>query len=179
MTCKVCEWIENKELRLFENDDVFVSLYPEPANPGHVVVMPKTHTPILENVPDAVMGKLLNTANGALKAVFDGLGAQGTNIVVQNGVAAGQKHAHVMVHVIPRWEKDGVNLLWSPKQLNEEEMSSVEVKLREATTGMIEKQDVAVAPKKSEEVVVEKVDEDSPAPPDEDYRVKHIFERIP
>jgi hypothetical protein len=36
-----------------------------------------------------------------------------------------------MVHVIPRKENDGVNLQWKTKQLTEEEMSTVELKLKE------------------------------------------------
>ena len=41
-------------------------------------------------------------------AVLRSLGVQGTNIIVQNGIAAGQKAQHFMVHVIPRKERDGI-----------------------------------------------------------------------
>jgi diadenosine tetraphosphate (Ap4A) HIT family hydrolase len=56
---------------------------------------------------------------------------QGTNIFVANGIPAGQTVAHFMVHVIPRKENDGVNLQWKAKQLTEEEISTVELKLKE------------------------------------------------
>ena len=54
---------------------------------------------------------------------------------MSNGVAAGQTVAHFMINVIPRREGDGINLEWQPKQLNEEEMSTVELKLKAETEG--------------------------------------------
>ena len=36
-----------------------------------------------------------------------------------------------MINVIPRKENDGINLQWKPKQLTQEEMSTVELKLKE------------------------------------------------
>ncbi len=50
-----------------------------------------------------------------------------------NGVPAGQTVAHFIIHVIPRLENDGVNLQWRPKQLTEEEMSTIELKIKEQT----------------------------------------------
>ena len=38
-----------------------------------------------------------------------------------------------MLHVIPRVENDNINLQWQPKQLTEEEMSTVELKIKEQT----------------------------------------------
>jgi histidine triad (HIT) family protein len=77
------------------------------------------------------MGKLLDKANKVSIAVFETLGAQGTNIIVNNGVAAGQTANHCVVHVLPRRENDGLDFTWQTKQLSEEEMSTVELKLKD------------------------------------------------
>ena len=69
-------------------------------------------------------------------AVFEILQAKGTNILIQNGVAAGQKTNHFMVHIIARKENDGLDFQWQSKQLNEEEMSTIELKLKEGTKGI-------------------------------------------
>jgi hypothetical protein len=61
------------------------------------------------------------------------LGAHGTNIFITNGVSAGQTIAHFAINVIPRKEGDNINLQWKPKQLSEEEMSTVELKIKENT----------------------------------------------
>src|SRR3989344_8594247 len=74
---------------------------------------------------------MFQVSNKISSAVFETLQAQGTNIFVANGIPAGQTVAHFMVNVIPRFEKDGINLQWQPKQLDEEEMSTVELKLKE------------------------------------------------
>ena len=70
-------------------------------------------------------------ANKVGIAVFEGLGAQGTNFLIQNGTAAGQEYPHVMLNVIPRKENDGIDMLWTPKQMTEEEMSTIELQLKE------------------------------------------------
>ncbi|MBW3018724.1 HIT family protein [Candidatus Woesearchaeota archaeon] len=113
---------------LFEDDDVFVMLSDEPWSVGHIIAVPKKHYPILEQVPDAVMGKLFDLANKASMCVFEGLGAQGTNVLVNNGIPAGQKVNHVVVNVIPRFENDGLDLSWTPKQASDEELNALEAK---------------------------------------------------
>jgi hypothetical protein len=40
---------------------------------------------------------------------------------------------HFVVNVVPRTEGDNINLQWQPKQLNEEEMSTIELKIKEVT----------------------------------------------
>ena len=132
-TCLVCQIVEGNvpSKKVFEDDSLLAVLDINGANPGHCFIMPKEHYPIIEQVPDKEIGKIFNVANKISSAVFETLRAQGTNIFVANGIPAGQTVAHFMVNVIPRFEKDGINLQWQPKQLDEEEMSTVELKLKE------------------------------------------------
>ena len=51
----------------------------------------------------------------------------------RDGQLIGQTVAHFTINVIPRKENDGVNLQWQAKQLSEEEMSTVELELKEQT----------------------------------------------
>jgi len=132
-TCEVCELVKDKKKLLFEDDKLAITLAPKPAVAGHVWLVPKEHAAILEQVPDFVTGKLFDKANKVSIAVFEALGAEGTNIMVSNGVAAGQSTNHCIVSVLPRRENDGLNLAWQPKQLSEEEMSTIELKLKEET----------------------------------------------
>lgn len=131
--CQYCEALKGKEKKVFEDDKVFAMLHSSPASLGHIVLFLKEHQPILENVKDYDVAHLFKIANKLSTAAFESLGAQGTNIIIQNGVAAGQKIAHLSIHIIPRRENDGLNLLWQPKQLNEEEMSTIELQLKDAT----------------------------------------------
>ena len=134
-SCLLCQIIEGKipSKKVYEDDLILAVLDVNGANPGHCFVLPKNHYPILEQVPDTEIANLFQVANKISSAIFENLGAQGTNIFAANGVPAGQTVAHFMLHVIPRVENDGVNLQWQPKQLTEEEMSTVELKIKEQT----------------------------------------------
>lgn len=131
--CLVCQIVGNRipSKKIYEDDFVMAVLDVNGANPGHCFVIPKSHYPIIEQVPDAEIGRLFQVSNKISTAIFDSLGAQGTNIFVANGIPAGQTVAHVTVNVIPRKENDGINLQWQPRQLSEEEMATVELKLKE------------------------------------------------
>src|SRR3989338_11408811 len=131
--CIVCQIVGNKipSKKIYEDEFVMAVLDVNGSNPGHCFVMPKNHYPILEQVPDAEIGSLFNISNRISSAIFESFGAQGTNIFVANGIPAGQTVAHFIINVIHRKENDGINLQWKPKQLTEEEMSTVELKLRE------------------------------------------------
>ncbi|MBI1935656.1 HIT domain-containing protein [Candidatus Woesearchaeota archaeon] len=133
--CIVCSIVANQipSKKIYEDDAVMAVLDVNGANPGHCFVIPKAHYPILEQVPDAEIGKLFQVSNRISTAIFESLGAHGTNIFVANGIPAGQTVAHFTINVIPRKENDGVNLQWQPKQLTEEELSTVELKLKEQT----------------------------------------------
>ena len=136
--CVLCQIIDGRvpTKKIYEDEDIVAILDFNGANPGHAFVMPKQHIPILEQVPPHLVGKLFNVANKISSAIFETLKVQGTNIFVANGVPAGQKVAHFMVNIIPRKENDGINLQWQTKQLSEEEMSTIELKLKEESTNI-------------------------------------------
>ncbi len=107
MGCDICELIKGKKGLLYEDEQMAILLAPKPAVPGHIILAPKTHAAILEQVPDFVIGKMFDKANKVSIAVFETLGAEGTNIIANNGIAAGQTTNHFLLNVIPRRENDG------------------------------------------------------------------------
>lgn len=143
--CLVCQIVEGKipSKRVYEDEFSMAVLDVNGSNPGHCFVIPKNHYPIIEQVPDIEVGRLFQVSNKISSAIFESLGAQGTNIFVANGIPAGQTVAHFMINVIPRKENDGINLQWQPKPLNEEEISTIELKLKEHTKniGYFEKEE--------------------------------------
>ncbi|HLC32366.1 MAG TPA: HIT family protein [Candidatus Nanoarchaeia archaeon] len=131
--CLYCELVKKKTNMLFENENVLAMLSPQPAIPGHVLVIPKLHAPILEVVPDYIVGELFKISNKISMALFEAFGAHGTNMLVQSGPASGQKQNHAAVNIIPRAEGDGLDLSWTPKQASEEELAKAENTINEAT----------------------------------------------
>lgn len=173
MSCVICDAVKGKQGLLFEDEHLAILLAPKPSVAGHIWLIPKQHAAILEQIPDFVMGKLFDKANKVSIAVFETLGAEGTNILVNNGVAAGQKDNHCVVHVLPRRDKDGLNFQWQPKQLSEEEMSTIELKLKDEAKkiGVFEKE----KPKPKE---LPKPEEMKKAEDEVNYMLKQL-ERLP
>ncbi|MBW2973680.1 HIT family protein [Candidatus Woesearchaeota archaeon] len=170
--CEICDLIKSKKGKLYEDKKVYAFLALKPATTGHVIIASKEHYPILEQIPDFVAADLLVKANKISMAAFETIGAEGTNILMQNGVAAGQKHNHAVLHVIPRRENDGLNLMWKPKQLSEEEMSTIEITVKKEAEGI-----GAFEKEKEKPVEIEKP-EKIEAGPEEDYLLKQL-ERLP
>ncbi|MFH1134056.1 MAG: HIT family protein [Nanoarchaeota archaeon] len=165
---------EGKLSLIYEDEDLLVFLDPAPVVPGHMVVAPKNPYTILEEVPDWLVGKLGEVANKASTAAFEVFGAKGTNIIMHNGTVAGQEHPHVCINVIPRFDNDGLNFLWKPKQLTEEEMSTVELTLKQGTetVGSFEK-------KKPAKKIVEPPKEPEAMLPEEDNLMLRQLDRVP
>lgn len=128
MTCPICA--TDKRLVIYEDNEVFAYLSDRPATKGHIIVAPKKHIPIFEVIPDELLSKLFLAANRLSTVLFEALGALGTNIIVHNGIPAGQKDPHFQVNVIPRFENDGLNLAWEPKKLSEDVLGDIEKRLK-------------------------------------------------
>ena len=64
--------------------------------------------------------------------VSQAVSAQGLNIFIANGAIAGQKVDHIVVHIIPRFENDNIELSWEPKKISNEDMNKVENMLKES-----------------------------------------------
>ena len=134
--CEFCEIIKKKLNMVYEDEQVYVMHSPKPAVPGHLLVLPRNHYMIIEQIPDYEVASIFEKVNKISIAVFEAIGAHGTNIMLQNGVAAGQKNSHLMIHIIPRRENDGLDFNWPPKSLSEEEMSTIELKIKDATANI-------------------------------------------
>jgi|TARA_B100002003_G_C14062915_1_gene511601 histidine triad (HIT) family protein len=119
--CIFCQIVEGKvnSKKIYEDDKCLAILDINPANPGHVLLMPKEHYAIMPVIPEDVIKHLFMISKQMSAALLKALQAQGTDIFVANGAAAGQKAQHFMLHVIPRMENDGVNLNLTPGKVDE------------------------------------------------------------
>jgi len=143
MSCPVCDLIKTGK-KLFEDSKVAIVLSPEPASRGHTLVIPKEHKVIMEQLDDDLLGYCFSVANKVSMFLFEKLKAEGINIIVQNGVAAGQTEPHFVIHIIPRRENDGLDFQWKTKQASNLELSDAAVQLSNA---MIEKKEEKEEPK--------------------------------
>ena len=67
-----------------------------------------------------------NTAHAVMmSAESEKLGADGLNIVQNNGETAGQTVRHFHIHIIPRYKGDGQNILWRPGHPSDAELDRI------------------------------------------------------
>ena len=107
---------------LYEDDKVEVHLPREAFCKGHMFVRCKGDAVILEEVHTEVLKHAFFVANQMSSVLFEVLECDGTNILVQNGLDAGQVDEAVIVHVIPRWKGDDLNFEWHKEEAGETEL---------------------------------------------------------
>ncbi len=125
--CIFCK-IANGEIpsaTLYEDEEFRVILDLGPASKGHALILPKKHAANLFELPDDTAGKAMIVAKKIAATLKEGLGADGLNIVQNNGEAAGQTVFHFHMHLIPRYKGDTVNVKWTPGELTEKDKAEI------------------------------------------------------
>ena len=110
---------------VYEYESFRVILDLGPATKGHALILPKSHAANLYELPDDVAAKVLPLAKKIATQMKEKLGCDGLNLVQNNGEAAGQTVMHFHLHLIPRYEGDGQNILWKPTEPSEQELDDV------------------------------------------------------
>jgi histidine triad (HIT) family protein len=113
--CKIAKKQIPSETIIYENDKVMAFLDIAPANPGHTLVIPKGHYPNLLETPDDVLKEIIVAVRKVAKAVKAGVDADGVTVTINTDKAAGQVIFHTHIHIIPRFDNDGLKL-WPQKQ---------------------------------------------------------------
>ena len=116
---------------LYEDDVVKVIFDLNPASKGHVLILPKNHFDDIYSMDDATAAHVFQVAVKVAKAMKETLGCEGLNIVQNNGEIAGQTVFHFHMHLIPRYEGDGVGLNWTPGNLSDEDKEEILHKVKE------------------------------------------------
>jgi histidine triad (HIT) family protein len=101
-------------------------------NPGHALVVAKPHVENIFALDDALAARLLQTTARVARAVQWAFQPPGMSIYQANGAPAGQTVMHFHIHVVPRWEKDGMDLVWPVKNPPREELVANAEKIRAA-----------------------------------------------
>ncbi len=94
----------------FEDAEVVAFMDIQPVNAGHVLVVPREHYESIEDIPPSLASHLFQVSMQLAPVVKQVAGADGLNIVVNSGKAAGQDVFHYHVHVIPRRSGDGFDI---------------------------------------------------------------------
>ena len=108
--CNFCKLIK-RELPIsvvYEDEKVISFMDIQPINPGHLLIIPKTHVTNLKDLKPDTGGHMFETAMRLSEALrVSDIKCEGVNLFLADGETAGQDVFHVHLHVIPRFRGDG------------------------------------------------------------------------
>jgi histidine triad (HIT) family protein len=120
---------------VYSDEKVLAFMDARPVNPGHVLVIPKTHFAGLADLDEetgAHMFKVgMRIANGVKRS---GVKCEGVNLLLSDGRAAFQEIFHVHLHVIPRFRGDNLRISFGRQyesKPEEEELDKIASKIRD------------------------------------------------
>jgi len=131
--CIFCKIIRNEipSTKLFEDKNSLVIAPKEAESKGHMLIIPKKH---YENIFD-ISEKELNNLIGVIKKLSnklkDNWNVQGINLLHASGKVAQQSVSHFHIHLIPRFENDGVDA-WPKFKYRDKERDKIYSEIKHA-----------------------------------------------
>ncbi|NLD25975.1 MAG: HIT family protein [Acholeplasmataceae bacterium] len=129
--CIFCK-IVNGEIpcyRLYEDETVLAFLDISQATIGHTLVIPKKHFPDAYALDEDTASKVFVAGIKIAKRLKEVLPLEGLNILNNNGPVAGQSVNHFHLHLLPRYQNDGLNIQFSSNKIDPEEFSRLVQKI--------------------------------------------------
>jgi len=114
-TCAFCAIIRGDlpAVTILETERLIAFLDHRPLFHGHTLLVPKRHVRLLSDLPAEQVPEFFSTAQRLERAVEDGLGADGSMILINNVVSQSVPHLHL--HAIPRNKGDGLRFWLGPR----------------------------------------------------------------
>lgn len=125
--CIFCR-IANGEIpsnTIYEDGNFRAILDLNPAEKGHTLILPKDHFNNLFEADGETLSSILFVTSRVGRAVQKALDADGINVLINNGEAAGQTVSHLHVHIIPRFHGHPRILSWTQHEADQEEQKKI------------------------------------------------------
>ncbi len=109
----VFEMIINRDIpstKIYEDDVCIAILDIAPRAKGHTLVISKQVYPTIADAPTETLAHMMDIVKKVDVKMREALGADGTNVIINNSPASGQEVPHLHIHVIPRYKDDGISL---------------------------------------------------------------------
>lgn len=111
--CSFCAIVEGRAPADIAYADIDVVAFAprRPANPGHLLVVPRVHIADIWMLPEETLSMDVHIVRLA-RAIKEALRPNGLNIITSAGAAATQTVFHLHIHLVPRWFGDGFGHIW-------------------------------------------------------------------
>ncbi len=96
-----------------EDESMLAFLDVGPLADGHLLVIPREHYGQLTDLPPELAGRLAGVLPKLGRSLLEVTGAEGFNLLLNQGSAAGQVVGHLHFHLIPRKSGDGLGYRWN------------------------------------------------------------------
>src|SRR3990167_11238315 len=125
--CKIAKG-EIDSAKIWEDDDVLIFLDVNPLTKGHCLVIPKKHFENIFDIDEKILEKVVIAVKNVSEKIKTSFKIDGLNLLQSNGSKSGQEILHFHLHIIPRYENDGVIGNWGhihPQKANFEELKKL------------------------------------------------------
>ena len=126
--CKIANH-EADSFVVYENKSMLVVLDITPANPGHLLIIPKLHMQNFTDLPLEIQNDIFLMARRLLKSIKM-VGVEGLNVILSEGAVSGQQHSHSIINIIPRFKNDGMFIEIPKKQIASEQLNLIAGNIR-------------------------------------------------
>ena len=109
--CVFCR-IANKEItswKVYETELTMVLLAKEMEVQWHTLVIPKAHYKDITAIPTATLADMMEVAKKIILHYEKTLWSTWANLIAATGEGAQQSTPHFHIHLLPRFENDGLN----------------------------------------------------------------------
>lgn len=116
--CPFCAIAQSRdpEARVIAAAPAWIAFFPpQPATPGHTLVIPRQHVPDFWSADEQTVALLARAGHHVGRGIQRALSPDGMNLISSRCEAAEQTVAHLHLHVVPRWENDRFGTIWPPK----------------------------------------------------------------
>jgi histidine triad (HIT) family protein len=120
--------------KVYEDDHLLAFLDIGPLSPGHTLIIPKERKAYLHQLSDESAAAIGRVLPRICRAVMRATGATDYNVLQNNGAAAHQVVMHVHFHVIPKFGREGLGVLWPAQQLADSTARELLDTMRKALT---------------------------------------------
>jgi len=137
MECIFCKIIDGEipAVKVLDEELVIAFMDINPSSKGHMLVVPKNHAENIFEISESDLATLIKAVKRCAKAVKEALNAEGITVLQLNGKASDQIIPHFHIHIIPRWENDGLPVsTWEMKKGDMEEINDIARKVKENIT---------------------------------------------
>ncbi len=134
MDCIFCKIVagEIPAVKVLDEEKVLAFMDINPASRGHMLVIPKHHAENILEISEADLSAVMSAVKRCAGAVKEVVGAEGITVLQLNGTASDQVVPHLHVHIMPRWEHDGMSVSqWEMGKGDIEELQEIARKVRE------------------------------------------------